>query len=199
MVRRFPRCRLRCDEGGLRCIERNNLTHHRLSIEWARIEPAEGRRDLAAVEHYRAILEAARDAGVSPWVCLHHFTLPGWFTEIGEGAFRDDQPSLPVAGCPGPLGIVFNFYTAPQAGQKRRYGVAGSSYVGVVELADQPKAWTILQFGQSGDPTSPHWFDQAPIYAKGEFKVSFHAKADVEAQCKRPYHPGDMGSNGTGK
>ncbi|HQR42121.1 MAG TPA: penicillin acylase family protein, partial [Gemmatales bacterium] len=35
----------------------------------------------------------------------------------GKGAFRDDQPSLPVAGCPGPLGIVFNFYTFPQAGQ----------------------------------------------------------------------------------
>jgi beta-glucosidase len=69
----------------------HGLAHHRLSIEWARIEPEEGRRDDAAVEHYRAVLTAARDAGVSPWVCLHHFTLPGWFTEIGEGAFRDDR------------------------------------------------------------------------------------------------------------
>ncbi|MGZ4714129.1 MAG: family 1 glycosylhydrolase [Acidimicrobiia bacterium] len=67
------------------------LTHHRLSIEWARIEPEEGRRDQAAIEHYRAILQAARDAGVAPWVCLHHFTLPGWFTEVGEGAFCDDR------------------------------------------------------------------------------------------------------------
>jgi beta-glucosidase len=65
------------------------LTHHRLSIEWARIEPEEGRRDQDAVEHYRAVLEAARAVGISPWVCLHHFTLPGWFTELGEGAFRD--------------------------------------------------------------------------------------------------------------
>jgi beta-glucosidase len=69
----------------------HGLTHHRLSIEWARIEPEEGRRDAAAVEHYRAVLTAARDAGVSPWVCLHHFTLPGWFTEIGDGAFCDDR------------------------------------------------------------------------------------------------------------
>lgn len=67
------------------------LTHHRLSIEWARIEPEEGHHDPAAIEHYRAVLQAARDAGVAPWVCLHHFTLPGWFTEIGEGAFRDDR------------------------------------------------------------------------------------------------------------
>jgi beta-glucosidase len=67
------------------------LRHHRLSIEWARIEPEEGRRDETAVEHYREVLTAARDAGVNPWVCLHHFTLPGWFTEIGEGGFVDDR------------------------------------------------------------------------------------------------------------
>jgi len=45
----------------------------------------------AAIEHYRAVLTEARDAGVAPWVCLHHFTLPGWFTELGEGAFCDDR------------------------------------------------------------------------------------------------------------
>lgn len=67
------------------------LTHHRLSIEWARIEPEEGRRDDAAVEHYLEVLTAARDAGVAVWVCLHHFTLPGWFTETGEGGFLDGR------------------------------------------------------------------------------------------------------------
>lgn len=61
------------------------LTHHRLSIEWARIEPEPGRRDDAAVGHYRDVLAAAHDAGVTPWVCLHHFTLPQWFA--GAGGF----------------------------------------------------------------------------------------------------------------
>ena len=65
------------------------LTHHRLSIEWARIEPREGRRDDAAIEHYREVLTAALDAGVNPWICLHHFTLPGWFAD--ERAFLDDR------------------------------------------------------------------------------------------------------------
>lgn len=59
------------------------LTHHRLSIEWARIEPEPGVRDAAAVDHYRRVLTAARDAGVVPWVCLHHFTLPRWFNAAG--------------------------------------------------------------------------------------------------------------------
>jgi beta-glucosidase len=69
----------------------HGLVHHRLSIEWARIEPQEGKRDQAAIEHYREVLTAAREAGVHPWVCLHHFTLPGWFTELGEGGFLDDR------------------------------------------------------------------------------------------------------------
>jgi beta-glucosidase len=59
------------------------LTHHRLSFDWARLEPERGRRDPAAVEHYRAVLAAAHDAGITPWVCLHHFTLPQWVAEQG--------------------------------------------------------------------------------------------------------------------
>ncbi|MGZ4785551.1 MAG: family 1 glycosylhydrolase [Acidimicrobiales bacterium] len=59
------------------------LTHHRLSIEWARVEPEPGRRDQEAVAHYRDVLTAARAAGVSPWVTLHHFTLPAWFAASG--------------------------------------------------------------------------------------------------------------------
>lgn len=57
------------------------LRHHRLSLEWARLEPEEGRHDPAEVERYRELLGAARSAGLDPWVCLHHFTLPRWFTE----------------------------------------------------------------------------------------------------------------------
>jgi beta-glucosidase len=59
------------------------LTHHRLSIEWARIEPEPGRIDQAAVTHYRTVLEAAHAAGITPWICLHHFTLPAWFAASG--------------------------------------------------------------------------------------------------------------------
>jgi penicillin amidase len=111
----------------------------------------------------------------------------------GQGAFRDDQPSLAVAGAPGSLGVVFNFYALPQAGQKRRYGVAGHSFVAVVELAAQPKAKTILQFGESGQPGSPHWFDQAALYAKKQFKPSWFTQGDVEGNTERHYHPGEQG------
>jgi beta-glucosidase len=59
------------------------LTHHRLSIEWARIEPERGRHDAAAIDHYRTMLGAAREAGIAAWVCLLHFTLPHWFADDG--------------------------------------------------------------------------------------------------------------------
>lgn len=59
------------------------LTHHRLSIDWARIEPEANRVDEQAVAHYRTILQAAHDAGITPWICLHHFTLPKWFASSG--------------------------------------------------------------------------------------------------------------------
>lgn len=66
----------------------HGLTHHRLSLEWARIEPENGRRDVAAIEHYREVLRAAGEAGIAPWVCLHHFSLPGWFA-VDEHGFVD--------------------------------------------------------------------------------------------------------------
>ena len=67
------------------------LTHHRISIEWARIEPEPGVHDQAAVEHYLAVLSAARAAGVEPWVCLHHFTAPA-LVRRGRRVPRRVQP-----------------------------------------------------------------------------------------------------------
>jgi beta-glucosidase len=61
------------------------LVDHRLSLEWARLEPEPGVHDPGAVAHYRAVLSAAREAGISPWVRLHHFTLPNWF--LAQGGF----------------------------------------------------------------------------------------------------------------
>lgn len=66
----------------------HGLAHHRLSLEWARLEPEPGHHDAAAIEHYRDVLTAARDLGVAAWACLHHFTLPGWFS-VDERGFPD--------------------------------------------------------------------------------------------------------------
>ena len=68
----------------------HGLTHHRLSLEWARLEPEPGKHDVAAVEHYVDLLRTAREHGIDVWACLHHFTLPGWFSKDEHG-FTDDR------------------------------------------------------------------------------------------------------------
>ncbi len=66
---------------------------HRFSIEWSRIEPAEGAWNDAAVEHYADVIRALRARGMEPVVTLQHFTLPAWFAARG-GWERADSPQL---------------------------------------------------------------------------------------------------------
>ena len=56
---------------------------HRLSLEWARLEPERGRYDPQAVAHYRAVLGSLRRRGLTPMVTLHHFTNPQWVADQG--------------------------------------------------------------------------------------------------------------------
>ncbi|SDY64808.1 glycoside hydrolase family 1 protein [Herbiconiux ginsengi] len=56
---------------------------HRLSIEWARIEPAPGEFSDAALQHYRRVLTALKEQGLVSFVTLHHFTVPKWFADRG--------------------------------------------------------------------------------------------------------------------
>jgi beta-glucosidase len=60
-----------------------NNNAHRFSIEWARIEPEEGKFDQNEIEHYRKIILALKQRGLEPFVTLYHWTLPVWFAEKG--------------------------------------------------------------------------------------------------------------------
>lgn len=60
------------------------LTAYRFSLEWSRIEPEEGELSLAALDHYRRMVEGCRERGLAPVVTLNHFTTPRWFHHDGS-------------------------------------------------------------------------------------------------------------------
>ena len=59
------------------------FTSYRFSIEWARVEPEDGMFSPAVITHYRDMLEACHEYGLTPMVTLHHFTSPRWLMKLG--------------------------------------------------------------------------------------------------------------------
>lgn len=70
-------------EEDIRLMAEAGLNAYRFSIEWARIEPEEGRFDETEVEHYRKVIACCKANGLEPVVTLHHFSSPVWLISKG--------------------------------------------------------------------------------------------------------------------
>ncbi|MFN1836273.1 acylase [Balneola sp. MJW-20] len=103
--------------------------------------------------------------------------------------FNDDQPSLPVGLASGRWGALAS-YGARSYDTNKIYGTSGNSFVAVVEFGDKVKAKSLLAGGQSGDPDSPHFYDQADNYVNVNFKDVAYYREDVEARAEETYRPG---------
>ena len=144
----------------------------------ANVKPTD---EAAVVSEFAKVLEALeKDFGT--WQV-------GWgeisrlqrYDEATDGSFSDERPSVAVPGVSGRDGAVFTLYATPVRGQKRRYGVAGATYISVVEFGPKVKAYSLHTFGASGDPKNKHFMDQAPMYARGEFKPAWTRLEDIKA------------------
>ena len=123
-----------------------------------------------------------------PWSEVNRYQrLNGDITQ----AFDDDAPSLPVGNMASSYWGSLAAYGARGTQNTRRiYGTRGNSFVAVVEFGDKVRAKTLLAGGQSGDPGSPHFDDQATRYVEGAFKEAAYYREDVLRRAQRSYHPG---------
>ena len=106
--------------------------------------------------------------------------------------FNDGKSSLPVGLASGRWGALASYGARSYNNTKRIYGTSGNSFVAVVEFGDKVKAKTLLAGGQSGNPDSPHFADQAQRYIDVQFKDVAYYREDVEKRAKISYHPGEL-------
>jgi len=155
-----------------------------------RIDP--GNEAAVADELAKVLRTLEKDFGTwrVPWGEINR--LQRYDESIGE-SFSDERPSLGLAGMGGREGGVFTFQSIPQRGLKKRYGVAGGTYISVVEFAPKVRGFSVHVFGASGDSKNKHFMDQSSLYARGEFKPAWTALADIKQNLERSYKPGEEG------
>jgi acyl-homoserine-lactone acylase len=104
--------------------------------------------------------------------------------------FTDAGPSIPVAFTSAQWGSLASFGARRYEGTKRYYGSSGNSFVAVVEFGDSVRARAVTAGGESGDPRSPHFNDQAVRYSTGNLRQVYFYPPQLQGHIERSYHPG---------
>ena len=105
--------------------------------------------------------------------------------------FDDRLPSIPVGWVSSAWGCLPSFASRYFPGNKLRYGINGNSFVCAVEFGKKIRAKSLLTGGESGNPDSRHFRDQAEMYVNGEFKDVLFYKEDILSHAEKSYHPGE--------
>ena len=173
---------------------RNKMRHPNLASERRKLMMDDYLIKYASTKDKLTSLQAAvdkltQDFGTwkTPWGEIMRFQrLTG---EVQE-TYDDAKPSIPIGFTSGRWGSLASVYEDRNADTKRRYGRGGNSFVAVVEFGKKLTAKSIVSGGQSSEPNSPHFTDQAELFCKGEFKTVNYYKSDVLKNKKRSYRPG---------
>ncbi len=123
-----------------------------------------------------------------PWGEINRFQR---LNDSIQPQFDDSAPSIPVGFVPGTWGSLAAFYTPPSPNTKLRYGRSGNSFVAVVEFGERVRAVAVTAGGESGDPRSPHFDDQAQRYVTGNLRPVYFYPDQLAAHVERTYHPGE--------
>jgi acyl-homoserine-lactone acylase len=122
-----------------------------------------------------------------PWGEINRF-------QRNDGAinqvFDDSKPSSPVPFTSGSWGSLASYGASRRPGTKRFYGTSGNTFVAIVEFGWKLRAWAVREGGNSGNPASPHFKDQAERYAAGNLRPVYFYPSDLWGHVERRYRPG---------
>ena len=104
--------------------------------------------------------------------------------------FDDRKPSIAIPFTSAQWGSLASYGARSYDNTKRYYGTSGNSFVAVVEFGPRLRAWAVMAGGQSGNPASPHFTDQASRYATGRLRPVYFHPADLKGRVRRHYAPG---------
>ncbi|USQ97574.1 penicillin acylase family protein [Caulobacter sp. RL271] len=148
------------------------------------LTPAE---KLAALAEASDRLTADFGSWKTPWGQINRF-------QRNDGSivqrFDDAKPSIPVPFTSAQWGSLASFGAKRWPGTKKYYGTLGNSFVAVVEFGDKVRARAVSAGGESGDPTSPHFNDQAQRYAIGNLRDVYFYPEDLKKHAVKTYRPG---------
>ncbi len=105
--------------------------------------------------------------------------------------YDDAQPSIPSPFASSMWGSLPSFNSRTFDNTKKRYGYGGNSFICAVEFGKKIKAKSLLAGGESGDPNSKHFKDQAEMYTSGQFKDVLFYKEDILKNSEEQYRPGE--------
>lgn len=103
---------------------------------------------------------------------------------------RKGNVDVPVSGGPGTMGC-FRVLDFRSDSDGKLVANTGDSFVFAVEFSEPPQGYTVVAYSQSNVPGSPHYNDQAALFASGKLKRAAFTEAEIEAQLERKYRPGE--------
>jgi acyl-homoserine lactone acylase PvdQ len=134
--------------------------------------------------------QLARDFGTwkTPWGEINRFQR---LNDDIAPHFDDKGASIPVGFPSATWGSLASFGARAYPGTKKWYGASGNSFVAVVEFGKTVRARAVTAGGESGDPKSPHFNDQAQRYATGALRDVYYYRSQLQGHTEREYHPGN--------
>jgi acyl-homoserine-lactone acylase len=124
----------------------------------------------------------------TPWGEINRFQR---LTDDIVHPFSDAGASIPVPFTSARWGSLASFGARSYNGSRKIYGSYGNSFVAAVEFGDSVRARAITAGGESGDPKSKHFNDQAERYSRGDLRPVYFYRTQLAGHTEREYHPGE--------